>query len=124
MPPSRDELIALAERALAPTSGEAQATAWWERQLSAAHGRAVTTEAVSVEIVVLAGGRAGAAATTDVGHDGLARAAADAERRGARGPRARGRRRARAAGPPHDGYDPVAEIPALDEWSSWRAAAA
>src|SRR3954471_2277058 len=101
MPPTRDELIALAERALAPAGGEAQATAWWERQLSAAHGRAVTTEAVSVEIVVLAGGRVGTAVTTDVGHAGLARAAADAERLAASGPQARGDLPAPAAGRPH-----------------------
>src|SRR3954454_8993262 len=115
MPPSRDELIALAERALASAGGEAQATAWWERQLSAAHGRAVTTEAVSAEIVVVAGGRVGAALTADVGDDGLARAASDAERLAASGPQARGGLPAPAAGRAHDGYDPAAEIPALEE---------
>src|SRR3954447_10198574 len=124
MPPSRDELIALAERALAQTAGEAQATAWWERQLSAAHGRAVTTEAVSVEIVVLAVGRVGTAGTTHVGHDGLARAAADAERLGGPRPQGRGDLPAAGGGGPPDRVDPVAEIPALDECSSWRAAAA
>src|SRR3954451_6659933 len=102
MPPSRDELIALAERALAPTSGEAQATAWWERQRSAAHGRAVTTEAVSVEVVVLAGGRVGTAVKTDVGDDGLGRAAADAARLAASGPQAGGALPEPTAGRAHE----------------------
>jgi predicted Zn-dependent protease len=124
MAPSRDELTTLAERALAYAGREAQATAWWERQLSAAHGRAVTTEAVSVEVVMIAGGRVGTAVTTDVDADGLARAAADAARLSASGPHARGELPDPAAGRPHDGYDPAAELPALDEWSSWRAAAA
>jgi predicted Zn-dependent protease len=121
---SRDELMTLAERALARTAGESQATAWWERQVSAAQGRAVTTEAVSVELVVLAGGRVGTAVTTEVDEDGLARAADAAQRLAASGPLARGALPEPAAGRPHAGYDPAADIPELDEGSSWRAAAA
>ena len=49
---SRDEILALAERALSQAEGEAQVTAWWERQLSAGAGGTVTTEALSVEIAV------------------------------------------------------------------------
>jgi predicted Zn-dependent protease len=124
MPPSRDEIVALAERALGHAGGEAQATAWWERQRSAAHGRAVTTEAVSVEVVVLAGGRVGTAVTSEVGDDGLARAAADAARLAASGPQAGGALPEPAPGRAHEGYDPAAELPDLDEWSTWRAAAA
>ena len=125
---TRTELLALAERALAQAGGEAQATAWWERQLSAGPGRAVTTEAVSVEVVVLAGGRVGTAVTTDTDDAGLARAAAAAARLAASGPAARGDLPEPAAGREHEGYDPAVatlEPPsALDEWSSWRAAAA
>ncbi|HEY6692907.1 MAG TPA: metallopeptidase TldD-related protein [Solirubrobacteraceae bacterium] len=124
---ARDEIVALAERALGHAEGEAQATAWWERQLSAGAGRAVTTEAVSVELVVLAGGRVGTAVTTDVDDSGLARAAATAARLAASGPAARGDLPEPAAGREHDGFDPAVvsiEPPELDEWSSWRAAAA
>jgi predicted Zn-dependent protease len=128
MPPSRDELIGLAERALGHATGEAQATAWWERQLSAGPGRVVTTDAVSVEVVVVAGGRVGTAVTTDADDKGLARAADAAARLAASGPAARGDLPEPAAGREHDGYDPAVhtlEPPAdLDEWSSWRAAAA
>jgi predicted Zn-dependent protease len=122
---SRDELMALAERALAHAGGQAQATAWWERQASAAQGRAVTTEAVSVEVVVVAEGRVGTAVTTDVDDDGLARAAAAASRLAASGPAARDDLPEPAEGRPHNGFEPVIALPdALDEWSSWRAAAA
>jgi predicted Zn-dependent protease len=128
MPPSRDELMGLAERALGAASGEAQATAWWERQLTAGPGRAVTSDAVSVEVVVLASGRVGTAVTTEVDAEGLARAAAAAERLAAFGPPARGDLPEPAAGREHDGYDPAVhtlEPPAgLDEWTAWRAAAA
>jgi predicted Zn-dependent protease len=127
-PPSRDELVGLAERALAGVDGEAQATAWWERQLSAGPGRAVTTEAVSVEVVVPAGGRVGTAVTTDVDAAGLGRVAASAAALAASGPAARGDLPAPAAGREHDGFDPAVlslEAPTdLDDWSSWRAAAA
>jgi predicted Zn-dependent protease len=123
---SRDELMSLAERALARADGQAQATAWWERQVSAAQGRAVTTEAVSVEVVVIAEGRVGTAVTTEVDDDGLARAAAAAARLAASGPPAREDLPEPAEGRPHDGYDPAIALPdaAVDEWSSWRAAAA
>ena len=46
----RDDLTALAERALGFCEGDAQVTAWWERQLTGAAGGAITTEATSVEI--------------------------------------------------------------------------
>src|SRR3954470_16712626 len=105
MPPSRDDLTALAERALGHAGGEAQATAWWERQRSAAHGRAVTTEGVSVEVVVLAAGRVGTAVPPDVSDAGLAGAAADAGRLAATGPQARGDLPEPAAGRAHEGYD-------------------
>jgi predicted Zn-dependent protease len=127
-PPSRDELLELAERALAHVDGEGQVTAWWERQLSAGPGRAVTSEGLSVEVVVLAGGRVGTAVTTDVDEAGLARAAATAGALAASGPAARGDLPAAAAGREHDGFDPAVlslEAPVrLDEWSSWRAAGA
>lgn len=122
--PNRDELMALAERALAHVDGEAQATAWWERQLSAAQGRGVTTEAVSVEVVVIADGRVGTAVTTEVDDGGLARVAEAAGRLAASGPPARGELPESAPGRPHDGYDPRAELLQLGEWSNWKAGAA
>jgi predicted Zn-dependent protease len=123
---SRDEILALAERALRHTDGEAQVTAWWERQLSAGAGGTVTTEAVSVEVAVVRDGRVGTAVTTDVDDDGLARAAAGAARVAPRGPEAAPLPEP-AAGRPHDGYEPLSVDPAdveLAEWSAWRAAAA
>jgi PmbA protein len=123
---SRDEILDLAERAVRHAGGEAQATAWWERQLSAGAGGTVTTEAVSVEIAVLREGRVGTAVTTDVDDDGLARAAAGAARLAATGPEAAALPEP-AAGRAHDGYEPVPLDPAgieLPEWSAWRAAAA
>ena len=123
---SRDEILELAERALRHAGGEAQATAWWERQLSAGAGGTVTTEAVSVEIAVLRDGRVGTAVTTDVDDDGLARAAAGAARLAPTGPEAAALPRP-AEGRAHDGFEPVPLDPAgieLPEWSAWRAAAA
>jgi predicted Zn-dependent protease len=128
MGPSRHELLGIAERALERVEGEAQATAWWERQLSAGPGTAVTSEAVSVEVAVLRDGRVGTAVTTDVDDNGLRRAAAGAARLAATGHAAaplpgpsRGRR--------HEGYDPA--VPRLDPADlalpggcTWRAAAA
>jgi PmbA protein len=123
---SRDEILALAERALRHADGEAQATAWWERQLSAGAGGTVTTEAVSVEVAVVRDGRVGTAVTTAVDDAGLARAAAAAARVAPRGPEAAALPEA-AAGRPHDGYEPLSLDPAgieLPEWSAWRAASA
>ena len=89
MAPTRPELLALAERALEHTGdADAQATAWWERQHSAGPGGAVTSEAVSVEVAVLRGGRVGLATTTDTDDRGLARAATGAARLTTRGPEA------------------------------------
>jgi len=122
-------LIALAERAIAPLGGAAQATAWWERQLSTGPGGAITTEAVSVAVAVLRGGRLGTATTTDVDEAGLARAAAGADRVAATGPPAPDPFAEPAAGRGHEGYDPAvlsldpAEF-ALGERDQWRAAAA
>jgi predicted Zn-dependent protease len=130
-PPARDELFALAQRALSRPLGEAQATAWWERQLSAGPGGAVTTEAVTVEIAVLRGGRVGLAVTTDLDDAGLERAAAGAARLAAGGPEVTRGLPEPAEGREHDGYDarvlaldPAAVGAALGPWDSWRAAAA
>jgi predicted Zn-dependent protease len=131
---SRDDLITLAERALAHASGDGQATAWWERQLSAGPGGAVTTEAVSVELAVVRDGRLGLATTTDVGDSGLERAAAGAARLASGGPEA-GPLPEPRPGRAHEGYDaavlsldPAAAGEALaaaaGAWGSWRAAAA
>jgi predicted Zn-dependent protease len=125
-PPGRDELLALAERALAAAGESAQVTAWWERQHTAMPGGAVTTDGVSVEVAVVRDGRVGTVVTTDV--DALPRAAAGAARLAASGPEC-GDLPEPAPGREHEGYDPavVALDPAdvvLKEWSSWRAAAA
>jgi predicted Zn-dependent protease len=125
----RDQLTTLAERALAFCDGEAQVTAWWERQLTGAAGGAITTEATSVEIAVLRDGRVGTAVTTVVDDDGLAAAAAGAARVAPSGPAASEDLPDPLAGRAHDGFD--ASVLALDpadfvlgEWASWRAAAA
>jgi predicted Zn-dependent protease len=119
----------LAERALGLCDGDAQVTAWWERQLTATAGGAITTEGVSVEIAVVRDGRVGTVITTELGDDGLARAAAGAARLAASGPEALEPLPEPLAGRPHDGYDPAvqsldAAVVELGEWSSWRAAAA
>ncbi len=127
MAPSREELLTIAERALTGVRGDAQATAWWERQLSTAVGTAVTSEALSVEIAVVRGGRVGTAVTTAADHDGLASAAALAARLAATGPEA-GELPEPAPGPSHDGYDAGVEHleppEDLRDWDGWRAAAA
>src|SRR5215217_7069820 len=124
-----DDLLALAERALGRVSGEGQVTAWWERQVTATPGGVVTTDGMSVEVAVIAGGRVGTAVTTETDDDALARAAAGAARMAASGPEALSRLPEPVPGRPHDAYDPAiasldpAEI-AVDEWSSTRAGAA
>jgi PmbA protein len=105
---TRDDLLALAERALAGARDEAQATAWWERQLSATPGNAVTSEAVSVEVAVLRDGRVGTAVTTDVDRKGLRRARDAAARLAASGPEAAGPLPEPVPGRPHEGHDPAA----------------
>jgi predicted Zn-dependent protease len=128
---TRDELLQLAERAIATLDGDAQATAWWERQHSAGPGGAVTTEALSVEIAVVRDGRVGAVTTTDTDGDGLDRAAAGAARLAASGPEGAAPLPEPAGGRAHDGYDPAVlgldpadAGAALDGLSSWRAGAA
>jgi predicted Zn-dependent protease len=121
------QLLEIAERALEGVRGEeAQATAWWERQLSAAAGRSVVSEALSVEIAVIRDGRVGVAVTTEL--DALDRAAAAAVRLAPGGPAAAGSLPEPAPGQEHDGYDAAVETlePAdrLGEWDGWRAAAA
>ena len=127
MAPRRPELLDLAERALEGARGEAQVTAWWERQLSVTAGGTVTTEAVSVEVAVLRDGHVGTAVTTDVDREGLRRALEAAARVAPTGPEAAAGLPEPSPGRPHDGYDPAAvhdELPAVDAWSSRRAAAA
>jgi predicted Zn-dependent protease len=129
--PGQDELLALAERALARVSGEGQVTAWWERQVTATPGGVVTTAGLSIEVSVLREGRVGTAVTTDTRVEALAGAADGAARLAAHGPPVAGDLPGPAPGSPHDGYDPAIEsldpagpAAALEPWSSWRAAAA
>jgi predicted Zn-dependent protease len=127
MAATREQLREIAEQALTGVGGEqAQATAWWERQLSAGAGRAVTSEALSVEIAVVRDGRVGSAVTTAV--DGLEGAARLAARLAAGGPEATGELPEPAPGRPHDGYDASVERLEPPEdlrgWDGWRAAAA
>jgi len=127
MAATRDELLTLAERVLDGVRDEAQATAWWERQLSATPGGAVTSEAVSVEVAVLRDGRVGTAVTTDVDDDGLRRALDAARLLAATGPEALGPLPDPSPGRPHDGCDLSAvtgDPVVVGDWSSWRAAAA
>jgi predicted Zn-dependent protease len=129
MPPGQDHLLTLAERALSHVRGEGQATAWWERQLTATPGGTVTTDGFSIELAVIAGGRVGTAVTTETDDGALARAASGAAAVAASGPEAIGELPLPAPGRPHDAYDPA--IATFDPaeaapapWSSWRAAAA
>ena len=107
MAATRDQLLEIAERALAEVRAEeAQATAWWERQLTAAAGRSVVSEALSVEVAVIRDGRVGTAVTTEIDGDGLARAAAAAARLAAGGPPAVAGLPDPGPGHEHDGYRP------------------
>jgi predicted Zn-dependent protease len=129
MAPTRYDLRGLAERALSFAGGEAQVTAWWERQHSAGPAGAVTSEASSLEVAVVRGGRVGLATTTDTDDAGLRRAATGAARVAARGPEAAWDLPEPSPGRPHDGYD--ASVHGLDPSAveidadcSWRAGAA
>ena len=125
MAASRDQLLDLAARALTGAR-DAQATVWWERQLSASAGNVVTSEALSVEIAVVRGGRVGTAVTTAV--DDLERTADLAARLAATGPEAVAELPEPSPGRPHDGYDAGVEQleppVELRDWDNWRAAAA
>ena len=123
--------MALAERALAHAGGDAQATAWWERQLTAVQGGVVTTDGVSIEVAVVRSGRVGTAVTTETDDDALARAAAGAVRLASAGPPAVSDLPEPVPGRPHHGYDagvealdPAEVATILEPWSNWRAAAA
>jgi predicted Zn-dependent protease len=99
-PPTQDELLSLAERALAFAGGEAQATARWRREVD----DAVRVGTV-VEIAVVVDGRAGLATTADLDADGLRRAARRAAETAQPVPGAR--LGDPAPGRAHDGYDPA-----------------
>jgi predicted Zn-dependent protease len=125
--PTREDLLALAERALEHAGGAAQATVWWERQLSSRAGAAVTSEATSVEVAVLREGRVGIATTTDLDEDGLRTAARAAAHAAPDGPEMVSPLPEPAPGREHEGYDPEAATGAplaVDGWTTWRAAAA
>lgn len=79
MAPSRNDLTALAQRALERLAGEGQATAWWERRLAVGEHGISDVVQQTVELVVLREGRVGAASTTDLSDAGLDRAAAAAD---------------------------------------------
>jgi predicted Zn-dependent protease len=74
-PPSQDELLALAERALGHCDGEAQASARWVRELSAGYPGAEVAQGVVVELAIVRDGHVGLLATADLDDDGLRRAA-------------------------------------------------
>lgn len=128
MAPSRNELTTLASDALAELDGEGQATVWWERRLAVGEHGISDIVQQTAELVVLRAGRVGAASTTDLGADGLRRAAAAAaahaalDREPAEGfpPDLEGTPAAAraprlpdpSAGRPHDGWDPA--VLALD----------
>jgi predicted Zn-dependent protease len=109
MAPSRDELIALAESALALMEGEAQATAWWERRLAVGEHGVSDLVQQTVELVVLRHGRVGASSTTDLSEEGLRRAAAAAEAHADLDPEPSDDRRLPdpATGRPQEGWDPA-----------------
>jgi predicted Zn-dependent protease len=110
-PPSTDELLALAERALSGCDGEAQALARWTRELRANGAGLRVGAATAVEVTVLRDGRAGRVVTTETDDDGLRRAAAGAGALAAAtgdGTPLAARLGDPAAGRTHDGYDPAA----------------
>src|SRR5919206_4640421 len=108
-PPSNDELLALAERALAHCDGEAQATARWTRELSAGYPGAEVATGTVVEVAVVRDGRVGLLATGDVDDDGLRRAAhgAAALAPATAGGLPRPRLGDPTPGRAHDGWDPA-----------------
>jgi len=76
--PTEQALTALARQALARLTSEGQATVWWERRLAVGEHGVSDLVQQTAELVVLRGGRVGAASTTDLSDAGLARAAAAA----------------------------------------------
>jgi hypothetical protein len=78
MPPSEQELSALAQQALDRLTTEGQATTWWERRLAVGEHGISDVVQQTAELVVLRAGRVGAASTTDLTGAGLDRAAAAA----------------------------------------------
>jgi len=79
MPPSEQDLNALAQQALERLTSEGQATIWWERRLAVGEHGISDVVQQTAELVVLRDGRVGAASTTDVTQEGLDRAAAAAD---------------------------------------------
>jgi predicted Zn-dependent protease len=120
-PPSRDELLALAERGLAHAGPDAQATARWTRELHAVETGAELAQGIVVEVAVVRGGRTGLLATADVDEQGLERAARGAVELAA-GPDGGACLGAAAPGRAHDGYDPA--VLALDAGTAAAAALA
>ncbi len=115
-PPTEQDLVALAERALAAAVGEGAATAAWEWALGEPEG------ALAVELAVLRDGRVGFAAG---GPDALDELALVAQRAVADGPPGLGELPAPAVGRPHQGYDPgVLRLDPAGLPGRWRAGAA
>jgi predicted Zn-dependent protease len=120
MAPSQPDLAALADEALAALDGEGQATVWWERRLAVSEQGISDIAQRTAELVVVRDGRVGAASTTDLGADGLRRAASAAAAHAeldreptASAPSRRAQRLPDPApGRPHDGWDPA--VLALD----------
>jgi hypothetical protein len=104
------ELSDLARRALAATSGEAQARVLHERRVG--RNPPALEERIVVEIASVSDGRVGVATATEAGDDALSQLAAAAGQ--ARAGDARGSYPglpAPAAGRPHDGWDPAGRAP-------------
>ena len=123
-PPSQDELLSLAERALSHCDGDAQASARWTRELHVAVTGAETLGGTRVEVTVLRDGRAGRVITGELDDDGLRRAAADAAALASSLPAGAlpARLGTPGAGRSHDGYD--ATVLGLDAAAAVAALAA
>jgi PmbA protein len=105
-PPGQDELLSLAERALAHCGGDAQATAHWTRALRCGPTGTEVRQGVAVDVAVVRDGRTGLVTTTETDDEGLRHAARLAAALAAPAPG--GRLGRPAAGRGHDGYDPAA----------------
>ena len=127
---SEADLRAVAERALAHASGEAQVTVAWERGLIATGGGTRADEALTVEVTAVgSGGGLGQSSTTSTDDEALRRVVASAERVATSGRNVDARLPDPLPGRAHEGFDPqVARIdPAaveLPEHTIWEGAAA
>jgi predicted Zn-dependent protease len=124
-PPTQDDLVALAERALSHAGGgdDAQATARWAREFSCTGGDPAVEQGTRVEIAVVADGGTGLATASGLDDEALRRAGSEARERAASRPVVPAPRLGDPSpGRSHSGYDPA--LPGGDTLATLKEAGA